>query len=86
MDYASTIYSSAKPYILDKLDPIHNMAIRLSSGAFRSSPIPSILAQSGEIPLRLHREKLMIRTYLRSQQNPNSIMAEIMKLDPLNQH
>ena len=81
LDYGCTIYSSAKPYILERLDPVHNAAIRLSIGAFRSSPVLSLYAESGEPPLRLRRMQLMLQQYARMQQLPGSGVHS--SLDPL---
>ena len=79
LDYGCTIYSSAKPYIQERLDPIHNAAIRLSIGAFRSSLVLSLYADSGEPPLRLRRKQLMLQQYARLQQLPGSGVHSSMK-------
>ena len=47
LDYSAPLFSSAKPTHLKILDPIHNTGIRLAIGAFRSSPVQSILALAG---------------------------------------
>ncbi|GBL87506.1 hypothetical protein AVEN_165128-1 [Araneus ventricosus] len=39
MDYGCVIYGSARQSVLKKLDPIHHSALRLCSGAFRTSPV-----------------------------------------------
>jgi len=56
LDYAAPIFSSAKPTKLKILDTIHNSGIRLSIGAFRSSPIKSILNVAG-IPSLEERQR-----------------------------
>ena len=40
--YGCEVYSSATQAVLDKLSPVHNAAIRVATGAFRSSPIVSL--------------------------------------------
>ena len=60
LDYGCTLDSSAKEHILKILDPVHNAAIRLATGAFKSSPVQSLYAESGEPPLRIRREQLML--------------------------
>ena len=47
LDYGSQVYGSAMPSYLKKLDPIHNTGLRLSVGAFKSTPISSLYAETG---------------------------------------
>ena len=63
MDYGAQFYSSAKPNVIKTLNSIHNEALRLSSGAFRSSPVSSLHAETNEPPLDLHREELCLKYY-----------------------
>ncbi|GBN93803.1 RNA-directed DNA polymerase from mobile element jockey [Araneus ventricosus] len=42
MDYGCVIYGSARQSVLKILDPIHHSALRLCSGAFRTSPVESL--------------------------------------------
>ena len=51
LDYGCMIYGTAKDGLLGSLDPVHNAALRLCMGAFRSSPVVSLYSDSGEIPL-----------------------------------
>lgn len=51
IDYGSVIYNSANFKTLKSLDPVHNQGIRLATGALRTSPIDSIICNSGELPL-----------------------------------
>lgn len=55
IDYGSEVYSSACRTLLDSIEPIQNAAIRIATGAFRTSPIPSLRAESGIKPLSLYR-------------------------------
>ncbi|KAA0201988.1 hypothetical protein HAZT_HAZT007569, partial [Hyalella azteca] len=72
MDYGSIVFSSAKASALHLLNPVHNSAIRLCTGAFRSSPLLSLYAESGEFPLSARRDLLMLQYLARAQQLPNS--------------
>jgi hypothetical protein len=72
LDYGSTIYSSAKDHIIATLDPVHNAAIRISIGAFKSTPVISLYAESGEPPLSTRRQQLMLQYLARSKQLPGS--------------
>ena len=53
IDYGSIVYSSSKQ--INRLNSIHNSGIRISVGAFRTSPIYSLLAESGIPPLNYRR-------------------------------
>ena len=72
LDYASPIYGSAKPYVLKKLNSVHNSALRICTGAFKSSPIPSLLVDAGELSLDRRRTKLGLQHYLRLFALPGS--------------
>lgn len=61
LDYGAVIYNSAKPAFLKKLDPIHHKALRMSIGAFHTSPINSILLETGELRLKEHRKLLTLK-------------------------
>lgn len=47
LDYGCVVYGSASSTALKMLDPIHNLGIRLATGAFRTSPVLSLYAESG---------------------------------------
>lgn len=59
IDYGSIVYSSAKSNHLQLLDTIHPTGIRLSTGAFRTSPIISLCAEASIPPLAFRRRELM---------------------------
>jgi hypothetical protein len=44
---------------LSIIDPVHNMGIRLATGAFRTSRMESLYVESGEPPLSLRRNLLL---------------------------
>ena len=69
LDYGCHVYGSATKPVLRRLDPIHNEGLRLVTGAFRSSPTVSVQVDSGEPPLELHREKVIMTSKLRLQHN-----------------
>lgn len=52
LSYGIELYSRADWSSIDRLTPKYNSIIRLASGAFRSSPISSLLAEAGELPLK----------------------------------
>ena len=74
IDYGSQVYGSACKTLLSKLDVVHNMALRICTGAFRTSPIDSLYVDSGFPPLFIRREEQGLRYMSRaltSQLNPN---------------
>ena len=45
--------------LLRKLDVIQAKALRVCSGAFKSSPVPALQVEMGDMPLELRRKQLM---------------------------
>ncbi|XP_064087449.1 uncharacterized protein LOC135202130 [Macrobrachium nipponense] len=70
--YGCEIYSSASSNRLAILDSLHHAVIHLATGAFRSSPILSLLIDAGEIPLELYRQSSIISYWFRVQRISNS--------------
>ena len=66
IDYGCTIYAPAKEHILDTLNPVHNAAIRLATGALRSLSVNWLYTECGEPLLRL-RYELLICTVTQEQ-------------------
>lgn len=79
IDYGDTIYNSAKNNVLNTINPIHNQGIRLETRAFRTSPIDSILSNTGELPLELRRQNLILKYILRIKSLPNHISNNILQ-------
>ncbi|GBL87513.1 hypothetical protein AVEN_165132-1 [Araneus ventricosus] len=69
LDYGSAIYGSARNSVLKKLDTIHHSALRLCSGAFRTSPTSSLYVDCYEPPLEIRRQMLSLHYYLRISSN-----------------
>ena len=59
-DKKLTFLPHIKSY-LQILDPIAHQGLRLALGAFRSSPVESLLTEANELPLYLRRQKLSIQ-------------------------
>lgn len=70
LDYGSQVYSSAGTSTLKKLDPVHNEALRICTGAFRSSPTPSLQVEAGSPPLDLQREELCLKYIIKLESHP----------------
>lgn len=61
MDYGAIFYDTAAKTGLRQLNSIQNQALRLSLGAYRTSPVISLLAEAGEVPLKLRRTELITK-------------------------
>lgn len=61
IDYGSVVYGAARPSYMQKLEAVHNASLRLCSGAFRTSPIPSLQVEANELPMALRREQLSLQ-------------------------
>lgn len=83
LDYGCQIYSSASPNILAKLNPVHNMGIRLCTGAFKSSPIVSLYAESSEPSLEVRRNQIGLQHYIRLMQLPQSVAYTSVHNNPI---
>ncbi|GBO16061.1 hypothetical protein AVEN_192979-1 [Araneus ventricosus] len=70
-EYGCTIYGSARKIVLQKLDPVHHTALRLCSGAFRTSPVKSLYVECCEPALELKRQMLSLHYYFKIQSNSN---------------
>ena len=70
LDYACIIYNSACASHKRILDTVHHTALRVVTGAFRTSPISSILADAHEPPLSRRRDLLSMRYACKLRQFP----------------
>ncbi|XP_008546557.1 uncharacterized protein LOC103570555 [Microplitis demolitor] len=83
IDYASIIYDSVNPTILNSLNTIQNTCLRVCTGAFRTSPISSLQAETGMLPLELRRRELCLKymvTIATTPDNPahNSVLKDFL--------
>lgn len=60
IDYGCMVYGSASNTQLKILDRVQSQALRLCSGALRTSPVASLQVELGEMPLALRRKKLTL--------------------------
>jgi len=65
LDYGSIVYSSACTSELNKLDVVCNDALRIATGAFKSSPLESLYVLADEMRPQERREYLSMRYYLK---------------------
>lgn len=70
LDYGCMVYGSARDSYLQSLDRVQNAALRICLGAFRTSPIPSLHVEAGEMPPDLRRRKLTMQYVIKLKSNP----------------
>lgn len=76
LDYGCQVYGSASKTALKILDPVHHQALRLCTGAFRTSPVESIYVEAEEPSLIDRRSMLLLQYYTRAQKLPNSLVMQ----------
>ena len=67
LDYGSIVYGSARKSYLKCLDTIHHQGLRLALGAFPTSPVESLYAESN-----IRREKLSLQYTTKLAANPKN--------------
>ena len=61
------------------LDTVHHQALRLCTGAFRTSPVESLYVEAGEPSLNDRRDSLSLQYYIRASRLPNSMVMKCLK-------
>ncbi|GBM66723.1 hypothetical protein AVEN_77693-1, partial [Araneus ventricosus] len=77
VDYGCMVYGSARPTVLRRLDTIHHSALRICSGAFRTSPVESLYVICNQLPLHLRRQKISALYFFRAQSVPNHPIRQL---------
>ena len=72
LDYGCIVYGYGDKSALAKLDVVHRSGIRLSLGAFKSSPKEALYVEANEPPLEIRRKELAMRYALKIKSNPNN--------------
>jgi len=65
IDYGCLVYGAAAKSTLEILDRIQNRALRLSTGAIKSTPNIALLVETDELPLSLRRAKLAMAYWVK---------------------
>ena len=71
LDYGAAAYSNARNSVLNSLNSIHHAGIRLTLGAFQTSPTISLLHNASEWSLSLRRRYLTINSLTHTATVPN---------------
>ncbi|GFX40185.1 putative RNA-directed DNA polymerase from transposon X-element [Trichonephila clavipes] len=77
IEYGCVVYGSACNSTLKKLDPVHHMALRICSGAFRTSPVQSLYVNCNQLPLDLRRRKLSLAYYFKILSVPSHPLQNV---------
>ena len=64
IDYGCQVYGAASPTNLKALDAIANEAMRISLGAFKSTPAMNLIV-ANEPELQLKRKEMMLKYYFK---------------------
>ena len=81
LEYGCEVYSSATVARLRILDSVHHAGVRLATGAFRTSPIHSLLIDAGVLPLDLRRQSLLLKCWYRVHRLPQSVSCVTVSRD-----
>ena len=84
LDYACEVYSSACKTKLGELNVVHNLGLRICTGAYRTSPVESLYIDSNELPLDLRREELGLRYIQRLKSSQGNPARDILKENECN--
>ncbi|GFW48443.1 probable RNA-directed DNA polymerase from transposon X-element [Trichonephila clavipes] len=77
INYGCVVYGSACNSTLKKLDPVHHMALRICSGAFRTSPVQSLYVNCNQLPLDLRRRQLSLAYYFKIVSVPSHPLQNV---------
>jgi ribonuclease HI len=78
IEYASPLFFNANSDILRKLDVCQNNALRAATGAFKSSPIPALLSETGIHPLKARVQSLVDKYVLNQFRLTNNPIIDTM--------
>jgi len=72
IDYGSVVYGAARPSYIKQLESIHNAGLRLCTGAYRTSPIPSLQVEANELPMALRHNQLSLQYAIKLKSNESN--------------
>ena len=72
LDYGCIVWGSACKSYIKMLDPVHHAGLRICTGAFRTSPIPSLYIEAGEPSLATRRVRLSMNYVLKLKSYPDN--------------
>nr|XP_054604977.1 uncharacterized protein LOC129166525 [Nothobranchius furzeri] len=60
IDYGSIMYGSSSKTLLKRIESIQNQALRICSGAIKSTPVASLQVEMGEMPICLRFKQILL--------------------------
>lgn len=78
LDYASIIYSSANSNHLSILNPVHNLALRICTGSYRTCPVETLYCETGEFSLENRRNLLCLKYFLKILAYPTHLNTVLL--------
>ncbi|GFT52036.1 putative RNA-directed DNA polymerase from transposon X-element [Trichonephila clavipes] len=71
LDYGCVVYGFTRAFVIKRLDTVHHSALRICSGAFRTSPVTSLYEVCHQPPLELRRRHLGVNYFIRAMPVPS---------------
>lgn len=84
LDYGASLYASASKTNLKKLEIVQNGSLRCVLGARSSTPINSLEVESCVPPLKIHRDYLTVKQYIKLKHKPEN--DHTIKILNINMH
>ena len=81
LDYGCQAYMSATPTQLNRLDVIQNTALRIATGAYRSTSSRALEVECNMMPLSLRREEFALKYWARSSPLGESLPVNALVQD-----
>uniref|UniRef100_A0A3B5QMN0 Reverse transcriptase domain-containing protein n=1 Tax=Xiphophorus maculatus TaxID=8083 RepID=A0A3B5QMN0_XIPMA len=78
IDYGSIIYGAAAKTSLQKIDRLQCRALRICTGAAKTTPINALLIETGETPLEMRRIKLALAYWMKIKSNKDDNVNSII--------
>ena len=80
IDYGSEVYGSACTTLINKLEVIQNAALRIATGALRSTPVLSLRCETTMCPIKTRIEENTLKYYNKAHYLPesNPIKSEVL--------
>ena len=85
LEYAAVLLDGPGSRIIDSLECVQNTALRIATGALRTSPVRSLQVDTNVAPLSLRRQDLSLRYYLKVQGDNLHPCREVIDMES-NQH
>lgn len=78
MFFGVGLSSRASNYIKKRVEPAYTAGIRSASGAFRTSPVLSIMAEAGQMPFNYEELQALVSTAIRVQSKTKSQNTQLV--------